>query len=190
MKLAVLVRNRWMIGVRGGLAIAFALALLLRPANDLATSVMIFAIYALVDGVWSIAAAARVSARPFDAWPVALEGCVSTAIGAVALFWPSVPRDFVHTLGAWGVGTGVLEVLAALALPRRDPQHWLLVTAGVSSLFLAVLVLGLPLADVENIVRVLIAYAFVFGVAMLVAASGFSGTQGAANLAAGKRLTL
>jgi uncharacterized membrane protein HdeD (DUF308 family) len=81
-------------------------------------------------------------------------------------------------------------VLAALALPRRDPQHWLLVTAGVSSLFLAVLVLGPPLADVENIVRVLIAYAFVFGVAMLVAASGFSGTQGAANLAAGKRLTL
>jgi uncharacterized membrane protein HdeD (DUF308 family) len=183
MRLDVLVRNRWMIGVRGGLAIAFALALLW-PRLSFGAILMLFAAYAIVDGVWSIASAVRVSARVLDAWPVALEGAVSVALGSLVLVWPFVPRNFVTTLGAWGIATGVLEVLTALALPRQGAHHWLLLTGGISSLFLAVLVLGLPLAGIETILWLLVAYAVVFGAVMLVAAAGFGRDPSAARLTA------
>jgi uncharacterized membrane protein HdeD (DUF308 family) len=188
MDVDVLVRNRWMIGFRGALAIALALALLLWPAIGLGTIVVIFAIYAIVDGLWLIAAAVRVSARMFDAWPVALAGCVSTGIGATALVWPFPPRDFVIALGAWGVATGALEALFALTPPRHGARPWLLVTGGLSSIFLAVLVIALPLADVDAVVRLLVAYAVVFGAAMLGAASHFSPARPAAAVPHRQRL--
>jgi hypothetical protein len=114
-----------------------------RVASNVTLSivVMLFGLYALLDGVWTIGAGTRASTHVFDAWPVLLEGVVSVALGLLALAWPWVPRRFVYVLAAWGLITGVLELVAALRLPREGAGHWLLGTAGVSSLFLAILIL-------------------------------------------------
>ena len=173
MNVASLTRNRWMMAVRGGLAIMFGLAIVLWPNLTLSILVTLFGCYAVLDGGWTIAAGVRASTRVFDAWPVVLEGVVSVGLGALALGWPVVPRQFVYVLAAWGLGTGVLEVLAAVALPRRGAGPWLLATGGFSSLFLATLILLLPHAGIDIIVRIMAAYAQVFGIAMLFAASQF-----------------
>lgn len=171
MKLMALVHNWWMMAIRGGLAIAFGLAVMLWPNVTLSIIVVLFGVYAVLDGAWAVAAAARTSV--FDAWPVALEGCVSIALGGLALLWPFVSGEFVYVLAAWGILTGALELIAAAGLPRSRAGHWLLATGGFSSLFLALLIVLLPHADVDLVVRIISAYAQVFGVVLLLAALGF-----------------
>ncbi len=170
MNLASLVHNWWMIAIRGVLAIVFGVSILVWPHVTLSLVVLLFGVYAIVDGVWTIGAGTRASNRIFDAWPVLLEGAVSVALGLLALGWPSVPRPFVYILAAWGLLTGVLEIVAAARLPRERAGYWLLGTAGFSSLFLAVLVLLLPHAGDDFVMRVIATYAQVFGVVLLFAA--------------------
>ena len=170
MNLAALVHNWWMIAIRGVLAIAFGVSILVWPHVTLSIVVMLFGVYAILDGVWTIGAGTRASTYVFDAWPVLLEGAVSVVLGLLALGRPSVPRQFVYVLAAWGLITGVLELLAAIRLPRERAGYWLLGTAGVSSLFLAVLLLLLPHADDDFVMRVMAVYAQVFGAVMVLAA--------------------
>lgn len=173
MNLTALVRNRWMLAVRGGLAIAFGLLVLVWPNITLSVVVLLFGVYAIVDGAWTVAAGIRASARVFDAWPVVLEGVASITLGALALGWPWRVGPFVSVLASWGLATGVLELLAAIYLPREGAAYWLLATAGLSSLFLAGLLLLVPHADADFIVRTIAVYAQVFGIALLAAAVCF-----------------
>lgn len=170
MNLTPLVRNWWMMAIRGVLAMAFGVSLVIWPGLTLSIVVLLFGIYALLDGAWSIAAGMRASARLGDVWPVILEGVVSVALGIMALAWPFVPRHFIYMLVAWGVITGVLELAVAIRLPSRKASYWLLGTAGVSSLFLALFLLILPYADDGFVVRVMATYAQVFGIVILFAA--------------------
>jgi uncharacterized membrane protein HdeD (DUF308 family) len=88
----------------------------------------------------------------------------------LALGWPLVPRDAVRTIAAWGLLTGILELIAAARLPRRSAGYWLLLTGGVFSLFLALLILMLSHALEPSMARAVGVYAFLFG-ALLVAAA-------------------
>jgi len=184
MKLEALVRNWWMMAIRGALAIAFGLTVQLWPGVTLSLVVVLFGVYAVLDGAWALAAAGRASV--LDAWPVALEGGVSMALGGLALLWPFVPREAIYVLAGWGILTGVLEIVAATAVPRSRAEHWLLATGGVSSMFLAGLILLLPRADLDVVVRVISVYAVVFGVVLLVAAFGFR-RGGVATAPSGRR---
>jgi uncharacterized membrane protein HdeD (DUF308 family) len=173
MNLASMAHNRWMMAVRGVLAIAFGVSIVVWPHVTLPVAVLLFGVYAILDGVWTIGAGTRASTRVLDAWPVLLEGAVSVALGLLALAGPFVPRQFVYVLAAWGLITGVLELVAAGRLPREGAGYWLLGTAGVSSLFLAFLILLLSHADDTLVMWVMAAYAQVFGVVLLFAAIFF-----------------
>lgn len=186
MNLAALVHNWWMIAVRGVLAIVFGVSILVWPHVTLSIVVVLFGVYAILDGVWTMGAGMRASTRVFDAWPVLLEGAVSVALGLLALARPSVPRQFVYILAAWGLLTGVLELVAAIRLPRGGAGHWLLGTAGLSSLFLAGLVLLLPHADDDFVMRVMATYAQVFGAVLLFAAIFFPREMARDERAAGR----
>lgn len=168
--LTTLGKNWWMLAARGVLALLFGLTLLLRPAAPLNLLVATFGIYAVLDGAWAVASALWVSRMSFATWPVLFEGAVSLGVGYLALGWPLVPRDAVRAIAAWGLLTGVLELVAAARLPRRGAGLWLLLTGGVFSLFLAVLILMLPLAVEPAVAWAVGVYALCFGALLLAAA--------------------
>jgi uncharacterized membrane protein HdeD (DUF308 family) len=156
--------------IRGIVAITFGASLLLWTDVTFSMVVLLFGVYAIVGGIWSIAAANRSSTCLTQTWPVLLEGLVSAAIGVLALVWPFMPRSFVYLLVFWGVLTGVLELMAAIRVSLRYASGWVLGTAGVSSLVLALFMVLLTHADDAAIVRVMATYAEVFGLATLLAA--------------------
>jgi uncharacterized membrane protein HdeD (DUF308 family) len=177
--MATLVRNWWMMAARGVFAMAFGAVLVLWPGATLSFVVVLFAAYAMLDGVWAMGAAtwATERGRRFEAWPVALEGMASFVIGALALVSPWLPRHLIYFIAFWGLVTGGLELLTALAVPRRRALHWLMGTAAVSSLFLAALLMLVPLADATSGIALVAAYTIVFGVLMISASVRFRDAQ-------------
>jgi uncharacterized membrane protein HdeD (DUF308 family) len=156
---------------RGSLSIGLGLAVLLWPAPTLGELVVLFGIYALLDGIAAAAWAVRVSRRSLRDWPLVLaEAAFSVGLGVVALGFPMQSALFVQVVALWGFVTGTLEVLSGLVLARRAAAHWFLVGAGAWSLFLAVLVLSLPHALTEGLVIAIGVYAVVFGVLVSLAA--------------------
>jgi hypothetical protein len=95
-----------------------------------------------------------------DGWPIWLEGVVSAGLGVREILWE---------LAAWGVGTGALELIIAADM---------FVTAAVSSVFLAVLIVMLPYAGRPIVLHAVTAYAEVFGIVLVLAASDFARQHG------------
>lgn len=172
-ELRPLVKNWWMIAGRGVVAVLFGIVMAFWRVPVLDALVVAFATYAVVDGLLAIASAMRAGRSRIAGWPVALEGLVSVGLGALALTWPIVPQQVFLVLATWGLLTGVLEIIAALRLPRHVAAHWFLTTAGVSSIFLALVVVALPRAGSERVALTLAAYAIVFGIVMVLAALRF-----------------
>jgi uncharacterized membrane protein HdeD (DUF308 family) len=167
------VKNWWMMAGRGILAALFGSVIALWRVPVFDAVVVSFGTYAIADGILAIASALR-AARPRTAgWPIALGGAVSVTLGAVALHWPLFPQRVVNVLIVWGLLTGILEIVAAVRLPRDLAAHWLIATGGASSIFLALVVLALPHLGSERIALGLAAYAIVFGVVTLLATVRF-----------------
>ena len=168
-----LTRNWWMMAMRGVLATAFSLCILAWRDPTLGTVMLLFSVYAVLDGGLAIASAIRVWSPRWEAWPVALEGVMSLAVGLLGVAWPFVPREFVAWIAVWGVVTGILEITAAAPLPRWETARWLLGTGGASSLFLGLLLLLLPHAGLEMVAWLIAFSALVAGLAVTLAASRF-----------------
>jgi uncharacterized membrane protein HdeD (DUF308 family) len=168
-----LVRNWWMMVGRGVLALLFGVVIALWRIPVFEAVIVSFGTYAVVDGLLAVASAVR-AARPWLAgWPIVLEGVVSVILGTLAFVWPFFPRPVITVLVLWGVMTGILEIVAAVRLPRNLAAHWLVGTGGVSSIFLALVVLALPRAGSDRVALSLGVYAMLFGIVMLLAALRF-----------------
>ena len=130
--------------------------------------------YAILDGLWAIAAVVRASPRgpTREVWPMAAEGGASLGLGILALVWPFVSYETILIIAGWGLITGVLELALASRAPDRA-SRWLLATAGVFSCFLAGVVLILPHADAALVASLLGAYALAFGAVVTMAALAF-----------------
>ena len=167
----MLVKDWSTMAARGSLSIVLGLAVLLWPALQLGELVVLFGIYALLDGIAAVSVGVHVSWRSLGDWPLLLgEAVFSVGLGVVALGFPLQSALFVQVVALWGFVTGTLEVLSGLVLARRAAAHWFLVAAGAWSLFLAVLVLSLPHALTEGLVIAIGVYALVFGVLVSLAA--------------------
>ena len=172
--MGTLVKNWWMMAVRGLLAMLFGIAILAWPHVSLLTVVVLFGGYAILDGLWAIAAVVRASPRgpTREVWPLAAEGGASLGLGLLALVWPFISYETILIIVGWGLITGVLELALASRAPDRA-SRWLMATAGVFSCFLAGVVLILPHADAALVASLLGAYALAFGAVVTMAALAF-----------------
>jgi uncharacterized membrane protein HdeD (DUF308 family) len=172
-----LVKNWWMMAGRGILAMAFGSAIALWRMPVFEAVIISFGTYAIADGVLAIASASRAAHPRAAGWPIALEGIISVVLGVLAFARPFLPRGAIGVLVAWGLLTGICEIVAAMRLPRALAAHWLVAAGGVSSIFLALVVLALPHAGSDRVALALAAYAIVFGIAVLVASLAFRRVQ-------------
>jgi uncharacterized membrane protein HdeD (DUF308 family) len=161
----------WTLALRGVLAILFGILTFAVPGITLAVIVILFGAYALVDGVVAIISAIR-AAHGHGRWGAFLiEGIVGIIAGLVALSMPILTLAvLVYLVAAWAIVTGVLEIAAAFRLRRHVTGEWVLVLAGIASVIFGVLIFLAPVAGAVVIAWWLGAYAFVFGILLLVLA--------------------
>jgi uncharacterized membrane protein HdeD (DUF308 family) len=177
-------RNWWTFVVRGIIAILFGIVALVWPALTLGVLIILFGAYAIVDGVISIVSGVR--ARDTIQWSLVLWGIVGIAAGVVAFLWPDLTAlALVYVIAAWAVITGVIEIVAAIALRREISDEWLLVIIGALSVVVGVLMFLFPGAGALSIVWLIGAYAIGFGILLLIAGVRFRGWQQRSDVEAG-----
>jgi uncharacterized membrane protein HdeD (DUF308 family) len=177
---ALLARNWWAVALRGVFTILFGLAALVLPLTTVASLVLLFAIYMLVDGVFTIVAGVRAAAH-HERWGLLiLEGIVDLVAGAAALLLPGLTVLVAVTLlGVWSVVTGALMLGAAFRL-HGGHGRWLLALSGVVSVVWGLLLWVSPIAGALVLTWWLGGYALVFGVLMLVLAFRLRGRRNGA----------
>jgi uncharacterized membrane protein HdeD (DUF308 family) len=170
---AVLARNWWAIALRGAFAILFGIIAILMPGVTIASLVLLFAAYMLVDGVLAIVAGVR-AARKHERWgALILEGIVDLVAGAIAIVWPlATVLAFVYLLAAWAIVSGALLIGTTFRLRymRSVPSRWLMVFSGIVSVIWGVLLVVWPLTGALVLTWWLAAYALLFGGALLILA--------------------
>ena len=164
---ALLARNWWVVALRGVFGVLFGLAALFLPIATLASLVLLFAAYMLVDGVLGIAEGVRAAANNQRWGTLVLEGVVDLIASAIAFFWPLVTvLAFVFLAGAWAIISGALLVGAAFRL-NITHGRWLMILGGVVSVVWGVVLFVWPGPGAVVLTIWLGAYALVFGVTLL-----------------------
>lgn len=168
---AALGRNWWLLLVRGLVAIVFALLTWAQPGVSLAALVLVFGIYVLADGllgVWS-AIAKRRDNRHW--WLLLLWGLVGIVVGVMTFTMPGITGlVLLMYIAAWAVITGVLQIVAAIRLRKEIKGEWLMILSGLVSVAFGVLLFLQPGAGALAVAWIIAAYAFIFGVLMVLLA--------------------
>ena len=164
-----LVRNWWLVVVRGVLAILFGVTTFLWPGLTLLVLVLMFGVYAVIDGIVAIIAGVVGSKYSPRWWMFLVEGIVSLAAGIIAIMRPGLAGFvLVAVIAAWAILTGILEIAAAIRLRREITNEWMLAFAGFVSIVLGVVLFFQPVAGGLVITLMIGSYALIFGIMLVV----------------------
>ncbi|HSL45178.1 MAG TPA: HdeD family acid-resistance protein [Anaerolineales bacterium] len=162
-------QNWWLVVLRGVLAILFGVLAFLWPGITWLTLIIMFGIYAIVDGLVAVGAGLSRTKDSPRWWTFLLEGLVSIAAGAAALLWPGLATlVLVYIIASWAVFTGILEIVAAIRLRHEITNEWVLGLGGLISVALGLLLFFQPAAGSLAIIWLIASYAVIFGVLLVV----------------------
>jgi uncharacterized membrane protein HdeD (DUF308 family) len=162
----------WALAIRGGIAIIFGLAALLRPDIALEALILLFGAYALVDGVFAIVGVFGGTRGGTPRWLLLIEGIAGILAGIIAFVLPGLTAVvLLFLIATWAIITGVFEIATAIRLRQEITGEWALIVGGALSILFGVLlaVIG-PVAGLVSLIRLIGVYAVAFGILMLITA--------------------
>jgi uncharacterized membrane protein HdeD (DUF308 family) len=164
-------RDSWLFIVRGILAIALGVLAFAYPAPTLAALIIVFALYAIFDGVLAIVGGFSVPGRP-SGWLIA-GGVAAIAVGIFTFFQPSTTAvALVLLVGIFAIVTGVAELVTAATLGDLVAHRSLLAISGVVAVAFGLLLIMSPGEGVLSVLWLIGFYAIFAGVMYI--AMGFS----------------
>jgi uncharacterized membrane protein HdeD (DUF308 family) len=165
--LNALSRNWWATVVRGLIAIGVGILAWIRPEIFWASLVLVFAIYAVVDGLFAIVATMKGQTR--DRALHLLEGVFGIVVGVFVFLYPDQAGTAVVLLiGLWAAATGIVEIVSAVRLRREIEDEWLLGLSGILSVILGAILIVRPQFGQVTTTYVLGTYGLIFGVVLIV----------------------
>ncbi|MBA2596556.1 MAG: DUF308 domain-containing protein [Chloroflexota bacterium] len=164
--LITLSRNWWATVARGVAAIGLGIFAWLRPDVFWPALVVIFGVYAIVDGLFAIVAA--VKGETGDRWLHLLEGFVGVGVGGFVFVNPEqAGTAIVLVVGLWAIVTGVLEIISAIRLRQEIADEWLLGIGGALSIILGALLIARPQFGQVTTTYILGTYGIIFGAVLV-----------------------
>jgi uncharacterized membrane protein HdeD (DUF308 family) len=158
----------WTLLLRGIVAILFGLVAFLRPGVTLSALLLLFGVYALVDGIAAIILGIKEYGDHDRWWATLLGGFVSVAAGIFTFIMPGITALALLTLIAfWAIVRGVLDIAAAIRLRHAIEGEWLLGLGGALSIVFGVLMLTFPGAGALAVIWWIGAFAMALGVVLI-----------------------
>ena len=167
-RLADLLHHRWtaLLG-RGLIAIALGLLVWFRPGISLSVFIVLFGLWALIDGI--VTCWLAIEDRPQQSWGwMLLDGLIGIVIGLLALARPKATALAILLLiGIWAVARGILEIVVAISLRRELKGEWRLLIAGVLSIVFGAIVVSRPGTGLIAILWLVGFYAVLYGLMLV-----------------------
>src|SRR5947207_3606509 len=164
MIIETLKRHWWVPVIRGIAAIVFGVIALRYPGLTVATLVLFFGAWVLIDGVFRIVGA--IAGRASDPeWGFHLIiGIIGIIIGFLTFRAPLITAlALIIYIAAWALMIGASEIAFAIKLRREIKGEWFLILIGLASIIFAVLLLWNPAPGALALVWLIGSYAIVFG---------------------------
>ncbi len=162
-------KNWWIVGLRGLFSLMVGIISFLVPTATIFALVILFATYALLDGIFCLVALMRGSRRRGPWWMLTLEGVLGIGAAVITVLWPEITAlALIFVIASWAIVTGVIEIIAAVRLRKQIESEWLLAAAGVLSILMGVVLAAWPGPGAVAIAFIIGAYALAFG-ALLIA---------------------
>lgn len=158
----------WLLLLRGIAAVIFGLLAWAVPGFTLATVVLLFGAYAMVDGIMAIAYSFSSEGQQRRLSHL-LMGLVSVLAGVVAFGAPGITAlALLFVIASWAMLTGILEVIGAFGLPLQTGNRWLMGLAGLASVAFGVLLVVRPGAGLLTLVWLLGFYGVFYGILSII----------------------
>ena len=158
-------RNWWVLVIRGVCGIVFGVIALAYPGLALATLVLLFGAWVLVDGVFRIVGATAGRASDPDWGFHLIIGILGVLVGFLTFRAPGITAlALIIYIAAWALMIGAAEIGLAIKLRKEVKGEWLLVLMGLASIAFAVLLLWNPVPGALVLLWLIASYAIVFGV--------------------------
>ena len=156
-------RNWWALALRGLFAALFGIAAFIWPGLTLTALIVLFAAYALVDGLFALIGGAQTRS-----WFFILEGIVGIVAGVLAFIWPGVTAlVLLAFIAGWAILTGIIEIVAAIQLRRAIANEWLLILGGILSIAFGIFLIVRPGEGALAVVWAIGVYALLFGMVLI-----------------------
>jgi uncharacterized membrane protein HdeD (DUF308 family) len=169
MILQQLAKNWWVFVLRGVLAILFGIGTFVMPGITLAALILLYAAYAVADGVVA-AIAAFTQRKPGEPvpWSVLLIGLVGIAAGIVAFMYPGLTAlVLLYLIAAWYIVRGIFEIVVAIQLRKEIQGEGWLIAGGVLSVLFGVFLYARPGAGALAVLWMIGMFAILFGIILI-----------------------
>ena len=154
------------LAIRGVCALLFGIVAFMMPGLTLTTLVLIWGIYALIDGGLALVAGFKAKI-----WSLVFLGLVGMLAGIGAFIYPGMTAlVLLYFIAVWAIVTGVLAIVTAIRLRKEITGEWALGLAGLLSLLFGAMLIARPGDGALTIIYLIAAYAVAFGILLLILA--------------------
>ncbi len=163
-----LTRSWGLILFRGILAALFGAIALLQPGGTTFTLITVFGAFAVINGIFALVSAFRMSTHTDRWWFLIFEGIFGIIAGIVAFLVPAaVATAVVYVMAAWAVITGVLVIVAAIQLRKVIENEFWLGIVGALSVLVGILLFAEPGAGIVVWAWTIGIFALLYGGALI-----------------------
>jgi uncharacterized membrane protein HdeD (DUF308 family) len=158
-------RHWWVPVLRGIAATVFGIIAFVYPGLTVATLVLFFGAWVLIDGIFRVVGAIgqRVS-DPDWGWHIVI-GILGIIVGLLTFHAPQITAlALVIYIAAWALMIGATEIAFAIKLRREIKGEWFLILMGLASIIFAILLLWNPIAGAAAVIWLIAWYAVVLGI--------------------------
>jgi uncharacterized membrane protein HdeD (DUF308 family) len=164
--------------LRGLVAIVFGILALIQPTQAWLALVVLFGVFALMDGIFTLIAGIDFNRYFGRGWAVMLEGVAGIIFGLLTLIWlQPASQVLFYLIAAWAVLTGLLEIAVAARIRFFIPGELTMILAGILSILIGILLFVYPAPGLVGLVWAIGIYAIVFGIMLAIFAFRLHGLR-------------
>ncbi len=157
-------RHWWVPVIRGIAAILFGIIAFTHPVMAIATLVLFFGVWVLIDGIFRIVGAIGHRSNPDWGWQLVI-GILGIIVGLLTFHAPQITAlALVIYIAAWALMIGASEIVLAVKLRHEIKGEWFLILMGLASIVFAILLLWNPVAGAAALIWLIAWYAVVLGI--------------------------
>jgi uncharacterized membrane protein HdeD (DUF308 family) len=137
--------NWWIVLIRGFWGILFSMVVFLWPGMTLTALIVVYGVYAMVDGWIAMAIGFGGDADGASWWQMVVAGITSTSAGILTFLWPGITAAALLTIIAtWSMVRGAADIAAAIRIRTPVQTEWLLIASGVCSVSFSAILFARP----------------------------------------------